>query len=41
MKRTANYEHRALTDKHTEEQMQAREQRLRDEAVRLMLFGAA
>lgn len=41
MKRIANDEHRALADKHSQQQMQARKQRLRKEAMRLMLFGAA
>lgn len=41
MKRIANDEHRALTDKHSEEQMPDRKLRLREEAVRWMLFGAA
>lgn len=38
MKRIANDEHRALMGKHSEA---AGKQRLREEAVRLMLFGAA
>lgn len=41
MKRIASDEHRALMDKHSKEQMPARKQRLGEEVVRLMLFGAA
>lgn len=41
MKRSVNDGHRALTDKHDEEQTLARKQRLRKDVMRLMLFGVA
>lgn len=41
MKRISNGEHRTVIDKHSKEQTRARKQRLREEAVRLTLFGAA